>query len=65
MQTIHYTLGDEFCIFIEKRSGDWFRICGSGKLPYDLGHYVDSDYAAEEFKRLHKAGFKKRVVRDS
>ena len=64
MQTIHYTLGDEFCIFIQKHSEEWFRICGSGKLPYDVGQYVDSNYAAQEFERLAKAGFKKRLVPD-
>jgi hypothetical protein len=62
METIHYTKGDDFCVFIEKRLNTWFKICGEGRVAFTEGEYLDSDEAKKEFSRLSSLGYKKRLV---
>ena len=63
MRTFHYTKDDEFCIFVEKRGGAWFEICGRGHTPNDAGRYLGSAEADKEFERLTANGFKRRPVK--
>ena len=58
METIHYTKGDDFCVFIEKRLNTWFKICGEGRVAFTEGEYLDSEEAKKEFSRLSSLGYK-------
>jgi hypothetical protein len=65
MQTIHYTKGDDFCVFIEKRLNTWFKICGEGRVAFTGGEYLDPQQAEKEFSRLTSLGYEKRLVSGS
>ncbi len=62
MQTIHYTKGDDFCVFIEKRLNTWFKICGEGQVAFTGGEYLELAQAEREFSRLDSEGYQKRLV---
>ena len=61
MKQLHYQLGDDFCVFIEKRNSEWFQLCGRGGIAFSPGRYLDQSQAEKEFTRLTAAGYKKRL----
>ena len=60
MQTFHFQLNDDFCVFIEKREGSYFQLWGHGQLAYAPGRYVDAAVALREMADLRAQGFVER-----
>lgn len=61
MQTFHFRLDDDFCVFIEKRGGSYFQLWGRGRIAYAPGKYVDAAIALREMSRLRSGGYEERV----
>jgi len=61
VQTFHFTLKDDFCIFIEKRGGSYFQLWGRGRIAYAPGIYVVSSVALREMHRLRSLGYKEQL----
>jgi hypothetical protein len=61
MQTFHFQSNDEFCIFIEKREGCYFKLCGQGRTPYTPGVYIDAPDASRQMDSLRADGYEERV----
>ena len=60
MQTFHFQLNDDFCVFIEKREGSYFQLWGHGQLAYAPGRYVDAAVALREMADLRAQGYVER-----
>jgi|AACY02.3.fsa_nt_gi hypothetical protein len=61
MQTFHFRLNDDFCIFIEKRGGSYFQLWGHRGVVYAPGKYVDAAIALREMDRLRSDGYEEQV----
>ena len=61
MQTFHFLLGDDFCVFIEKRGGSYFQLWGHRGISYAPGRYVDAAVAVREMQRLRADGYEERL----
>ena len=59
MQTFHFQLNDDFCIFIEKR-GSYFQLWGHKQLAYAPGRYVDTAVALRTMADLRAQGYVER-----
>jgi len=62
MQALHFWLHDDFCIFIEKRGGSYFRVWGHGRVAFAPGSYLDGLMADREMFRLRENGYQERLV---
>ncbi len=61
MQTFHFLLGDDFCVFIRKKRRILLSALGTtGGISYAPGRYVDAAVAVREMQRLRAEGYEER-----